>query len=76
MWFTQYLIFLNVLFWSSTESCDFRYTKIFVNFRLNADMCGLLSILYAVIVIVVGLVVAVAEIYVEEPMPSLFEVCS
>ena len=37
-------------------------------------MCGLLSMLYAVIVMVAGLGIAVAEVYVHRPMPALFEV--
>ena len=37
-------------------------------------MCGLLSILYAVVVMVAGLGISVAEVYVSKPIPGLFEV--
>ena len=43
-------------------------------FSPPVDMCGLLSMLYAVIVMVAGLGIAVAEVYVHRPMPALFEV--
>ena len=42
--------------------------------RLTGDMCGLLSILYAVVVMVAGLGISVAEVYVSKPIPGLFEV--
>ena len=42
-----------------------------IRYRQTGDICGLLSVLYAVVMMVTGLGVAVAEVYVKKPMPAV-----